>query len=336
MAGIKYYLRRLTHLNQSKMKKTVSRIREKSGKRAVPLAFDMLWCALRYGCGYTDYEFSEWWTLDGKQRKTYLTRGINDSLVKKLNDQSLNHLLENKDETFSLFPEYMKRGHMLVTRENKADFIKYASEHADFIVKPRDDTCGHGVRRLAPADYENADLLYEDVIKDGDALVEDRIIQHHEMSRLCPDSVNTVRLVTVISDLGVPSVLYAAVRIGRGGSVVDNLTAGGLTAPVDVETGKINGFAYGRDCSVHTEHPDTGLTFLGFEIPFWEKVKEAVLGSAKKIPGLRYVGWDVAVTGDGPTFVEVNEHPGYGFVQFPANTPGKTGVLPDFRKAMKG
>ena len=70
MAGIKYYLRRLTHLNQSKMKKTVSRIKEKSGKHSLPLAFDMLWCALRYGCGYTDYEFSEWWTLNGKQRKT--------------------------------------------------------------------------------------------------------------------------------------------------------------------------------------------------------------------------------------------------------------------------
>ena len=56
----------------------------------------MVFCGLRYGTGYRDYDLNEWWTLNSKQRKTYITRGINNSLVKKLNDSNYYHILANK------------------------------------------------------------------------------------------------------------------------------------------------------------------------------------------------------------------------------------------------
>ena len=38
--------------------------------------------------------------------------------------------------------------------------------------------------------------------------------------------------------------------------------------------------------------------------------------AAKKLPQVRYIGWDIAFTDKGPVMVEGNEYPGYGILQF--------------------
>ena len=35
-----------------------------------------------------------------------------------------------------------------------------------------------------------------------------------------------------------------------------------------------------------------------------------------EIPQVRYIGWDIAFTNNGPELVEGNEYPGYGLLQF--------------------
>lgn len=336
MSKIKYYLRRIRNLNRGKFKETFDKIKVKSGKGTIPLAVDMLWCALRYGAGYTDYEFSAWWTLNGKQRKTYLTRGINDSLVKKVNDPTYYHFLDNKAESFDLFAEYMGRGHLDLTKTDEKDFEAFMENRELIIAKPLSECCGIGVEKLKKSDFPTVHDMYEHIKSASGELVEDYIVQHPAISAIYPGSVNTIRMVSIISDDGAPHILYAAIRIGRGGSVVDNLKAGGMGAPIDLGTGKINGVAYGRmDCEVYETHPDTGVKLYGYQIPMWEEAKELVLKAAVKIPQIRYIGWDVAITENGPTFVEANQHPGYGFIQYPANTPDKIGYLPEFRKYFK-
>jgi D-alanine-D-alanine ligase-like ATP-grasp enzyme len=49
--------------------------------------------------------------------------------------------------------------------------------------------------------------------------------------------------------------------------------------------------------------------------------------AAKKIPEVRYIGWDVAFTENGPVIVEGNEYPGYGLLQFYKLKNKKTGHL---------
>ena len=48
--------------------------------------------------------------------------------------------------------------------------------------------------------------------------------------------------------------------------------------------------------------------------------------------GVRYIGWDVCITPDGPVLIEGNDYPGYDFWQLPEHTPDKIGLLPYYKK----
>ena len=65
-------------------------------------------------------------------------------------------------------------------------------------------------------------------------LVQDAVKQHPAMARLNPDSINTLRIVTFRSGMEVV-VCYVAIRIGRNGQVIDNESAGGMSAKVNFD-----------------------------------------------------------------------------------------------------
>ena len=181
-------------------------------------------------------------------------------------------------------------------------------------------------------DFSDPDALYQQLTSCGSTLVEEYLVQHEDMSRLYPHSVKTLRIVSLIDREGEPHIVYAFVRIGQGGRVVDNLNNGGMAAPIDLETGKISHVAFDKDYHYFDTHPDTGTYLIGYPIPYWDKAVELVLASAKRIPQLRYVGWDVAVTEKGVVFVEANQHPGHDILQMPPHTPDKIGMLPRYRQ----
>ena len=47
---------------------------------------------------------------------------------------------------------------------------------------------------------------------------------------------------------------------------------------------------------------------------------------------MRYLGWDVCITPDGPVIVEGNDYPGYDFWQQPEHTPDRIGLWPTYQK----
>ena len=65
---------------------TVKAIHKKTGISRIKLFFDVVRCGLKYGAGYKDYQLCEWYNLNDAQRATYVTRGINNTIVSLLND----------------------------------------------------------------------------------------------------------------------------------------------------------------------------------------------------------------------------------------------------------
>lgn len=89
-----YVMRCIKEMSFKNMLERVDKVHQKSKKFKIVIFLDMVWCGLRYGAGYRDYELNAWWILNRKQRKTYITRAINNKLVSKLNNPQYTHLLE--------------------------------------------------------------------------------------------------------------------------------------------------------------------------------------------------------------------------------------------------
>jgi glutathione synthase/RimK-type ligase-like ATP-grasp enzyme len=241
-------------------------------------------------------------------------------------------VLHNKDEFNTLFADTLGRKWIKFAGASFEDFEKFLEGLDTILIKPNDANCGHGIQKLSVKDFPDNRSLFDHLATTGCDIAEEYIIQHPEMSKMYPCSVNTIRVVTILDEAGESHIMYAAVRLGNEGRIVDNINAGGLSAPVDLETGILSKIAFDKNFNYYEEHPYTGVKIIGFQIPMWEEAKALVLDSAKRIPKLRYVGWDVAITEKGPVFVEANHHPGHDIIQMPRHTPDKIGMLPEFKK----
>ncbi len=54
------------------------------------------------------------------------------------------------------------------------------------------------------------------------------------------------------------------------------------------------------------------------------------LKAAHKVPQMRFVAWDVAVTEHGPVFIEGNSFPSHAVPQFAAHYPDGIGIMREF------
>ena len=332
MARLRYLLRCILRMDYRAMLKTVGGIHQKSGKNRLVLFFDMLYCGFKYGAGYKDYDLNEWWTLNKAQRATYITRGINNTIVARCNNAEDYHLLDNKIDFNRHFSDALGRSWIDLTTATEEKFIHFLSGVKAVFAKPIDATCGRGCEKYETADISDPARLYHELKATGSTLVEEYIVQHPDLSRLYPHAVNTLRIVTLTDKDGEPHVLYAFLRIGQGGRVVDNLNSGGMAAPIDLQRGVIEHVAFDKDYHYFDTHPDTGIPLIGYPIPYWKEATDLVITAARRIPRLRYVGWDVAVTESGVTLVEGNQHPGHDILQMPPHTPDKIGMLPRYRQ----
>ncbi len=109
--------------------------------------------------------------------------------------------------------------------------------------------------------------------------------------------------------------MYTLVRMGNGTKAVDNISSGGMYAPVD-ENGVIFKPAFcDKTGELYEIHPFTKTKLVGFQIPFYAQAVEMVFEAAQRVPQVGYVGWDVAMAEDGPLLIEGNTMPGYDMPQ---------------------
>lgn len=331
MGKIGYLIRRVKKMEKTAAMDAAKRISKRSGKLLVSVLLDMLWCGLRYGAGYTDYDVFAMERANSKQRKTYVTRGINNGFVKMLNDESFRHLFKNKDEFNKAFEDFIGRKWMIINSDSGKDFNEWIEDKSIVIAKPRAEMCGKGIEKLNVKDFISKEEMFTHLMDIGCDLLEECVIQHADMNKMYPGCVNTIRLITIARN-GITHNIVAYLRIGNGGHV-DNFNSGGMITRIDLETGKIIFEAVDEAGHIYKKHPLTLTNIIGFQIPLWKECLEMVKKAGQIVPEIGYVGWDIAVTPEGPVIIEGNEFPG-SLHQLPTHTPDNYGLLPLFNKAI--
>ena len=128
----------------------------------------------------------------------------------------------------------------------------------------------------------------------------------------------TTRVMTVLDEAGHPEVTHATFRMSVGKSVVDNLHRGGIGSAVDVRTGELGRGTHLQPAAEWvSQHPNTRAQILGRTLPMWRDVEKLSLEAHSAFSEFVVVGWDIAVTPDGPMLVEGNSGPDVNTVQRP-------------------
>lgn len=333
----------------SEVRQFVSRARSGSVKRMVKLArqahaaggkptalvlLDMAHCILRYGIGYQEYISYGFVGKPASLRRTFMTMSHNVALTRAVCDHSLYPVFEDKVRFLTAFGDYVGRDWLDVRVSTPAQLADFFACHDVVFLKPVDSFGGQGIERVegkeAPADPQ---ALRDSLMARGLYLVEEGIVQHPQMDLLCPSSINTIRVVTLVVD-GVAKHLYSLVRMGLGDSPVDNISSGGMYTWVDGDGTLRYPCFHDKTASYVEVHPKTGMRVVGFVIPLYREVVDLCLRAALVEPRVGYVGWDVAVTPDGPVLVEGNLIPGYDMPQTAAFHPDGKGILPVFEAAL--
>ena len=200
---------------------------------------------------------------------------------------------------------------------NKSDLVSFfeqvltVNNLEGLFFRPPSDTGGKGCFKLTITGLKNElDARFDSLI--NGYYVHTKIIeQHKEINKIHDKSVNTLRIISLITSENHPEIISVFMRFGVGDGVVDNASSGGFFVGVNIDEGTLKDTGhylseYGG--AKIKKHPDSGFIFEGFKVPYFKEAFEEVLKGIKVIPD-RFIGWDVAITPKGPIIVEANSVP---------------------------
>ena len=267
---------------------------------------------LLFKSGLQDYINYKFYNKSFKERSEYATIGYQHEFYKITANWEYAPFFSNKVNFHKNFKKYVKRKY--VSYEDGLEKVKkFIKENEEFVRKPITGLGGANVEKIESKNFKDINEFYENLKKDK-CLIEELVIQNKEWSKLNPKSLNTVRVVTKCIN-GNSSILFAVARIGSGKSIVDNFHQGGVGVKVNVEKGILEGNAIDKK---NNESPKTSVTKVkvdGFVIPYWKEIVKMTCEAAKVNDKVNIVGWDVAITDNGPLIIEGNRGPGMDLIQ---------------------
>lgn len=326
--NLSFYIKKLKSTDLSRFDETAKRIAAKTGKSWKAIRRDIYYCTLRYGSGHVDYEFFEMYNKNHKERDEILTLGKNNKIFKAFNDKRYIQYFEDKAIFNKKFNSFLKRDWLVLGKGktfgsiegtalkesdlvagSDAEAFKSFLEGKEYImVKPLHESCGRGIEKIKVSDWDSEEL-YMYLVDNDKPLVEEVVKQDKTMNLLSADSVNTIRVITILKD-GKAVIVSGGIRMGKPGSVVDNFNSGGISTIYDYKTGVILSDGFDKDRNVFESVPGSDTALKGFQIPKWDEVLTLIQEAANMVPQVGYVGWDVCISEDyGPLLIEGNSYP---------------------------
>ncbi|MDR1629710.1 MAG: hypothetical protein LBS36_05795 [Oscillospiraceae bacterium] len=298
--------------NYSRFWNDLKNLRGQAHKPASWMFFDTCLCTLRYGSGMQDYLNYRFYEKKHKQRREYLTIGYQARMDRYVANTKYSSFLSLKPNFHRNYSEFTRRD-WFSTELGYERYLAFLERNPVFIYKPKLGLGGTDIEKISVDEIADKKAFYDRLVRE-EAFIEELIRQNDAWGKLCPASINTLRVMTTAVN-GKSEIIFAAARIGNGSNVADNFHQGGMAILVDMERGRLTGTAFNKKLERFTHHPLTGVKLDGYEIPFWKEIRQMCLKAALVNEGINLVGWDVAITNDGPLLIEGNRGPGWDLVQ---------------------
>lgn len=270
----------------------------------------------QYGIN-TPTVFHRWYTgINGIKDVKYIPEDLfYDKIIRYFNNMDLAEAYCDKGMYAKLFPT-VKQPETIVLNINgafydeKYNLISF-NEACNrlltvdrFVIKPtRDSGGGKGVQFIqSQLDKQAVVNLVKQYNKDF--IVQLPLTQHEALASVHKESINTIRVMSLMIN-GEVEIVSSEIRMGVGGSKLDNGCSGGICCGLD-SNGLFSKYAYGRSGEKYDIHPQ-GFEFEKGYVPSYDKIIELVKREHKNLPYFGIVAWDWAVDKVGePVMIEIN------------------------------
>jgi hypothetical protein len=148
-------------------------------------------------------------------------------------------------------------------------------------------------------------------------ILQELLNNHPSIADLAQDSLLVFRVFTCIDRFGEPVVTHAMLRVL---SKLEPSWHGTeeFAAPVDLATGTLGlmcGDQHYGPLDWYETHPVTGAPVDGRAVAQWEEIQELAIAGHRALADRMLLGWDVALTTNGPVLIEANAYPDTEFLQ---------------------
>jgi hypothetical protein len=326
-----YYLK---ELDSEKFKRFLNYTAEKTGKSKSFIVADVVASSLKYNISFQEYFLFHFYQLSAKERELFAGTGFMYEYQLKMNPRSARAVLENKLIFLDFYAPFICHDYASLADMEKDYAVSeriLSNKSGRVVLKSTSGQCGRGVEVRNSKDFTSVTLLNR-LKETGNDFVEEYVVQHAALMRLSPSGLNTLRIITQLDKNDEVQVLGARLRITVN-STVDNLAAGNIAAPVNLETGVVEGPAVYSDITKQEEtfHPVTKVNIMGFKVPFWKESLNLTREAALLNKQNRSIGWDIAITAEGPELIEGN----HDWCKLLWQLPVKAGLKKELLKYIK-
>ena len=272
------------------------------------LMFSYLGAFLVHRCTIADYFLYHFYERNRRGRAEFVTLYDMRDIHRK-NPQTAFADFEEKDRFLDRFQAYVHRDWIgRVCRNSREEFDAFADRHPRCIIKPRTDSGGHGVHHHSKQPGSGVGAAH------------------------LPGYDRRGAAGAVPGDGRPPPQLgeYSPGPHHPGKALLRRPAHGGGRRLCGQRLLRRHFRRPGR--GHRHRHPTTGLTIPGFQVPQWEQVRRTVEEAVTLVPNAIIVGWDVAVTAQGPVLIEGNAYPSVQIMQ----TAGMQGLKRLWNSALRG
>jgi hypothetical protein len=282
---------------------------QKTSRNKISILFEAILSVFKYNISILEYFQFRFFEQNHMERSTWAGTGYMFEYQLQMNPKSERTILDDKTKFYKKYGNYFVHTVADVEALKKnSDLAQKLIENASgkIVFKVADGKCGIAVQIEKASKFTPISLV-SFMENNSFDLVEEYITQHTELNKLSPSAVNTVRIFTQLDKQNEVQLLGCRLRISVNSSV-DNMAAGNMAAVIDETTGIVTGKGVYSDITKPDEevHPVTGVSIVGFQIPFWKETLEMVKKAALQHPQNRSIGWDIVISEHGPGFIEGN------------------------------
>ncbi len=298
-------------LDSATLRPFLTYAQKKSNRSKAAILLDSLYCVLRYRISILEYFQFNFFLTKKEERIKYVGTPLLEEYQLKMNPKSERHLLHNKIKFLEVYAPFIRHSYAtsadLQAHNDRATQVLH-NKSGKIVLKNMFGEGGMGIEVVSVGD-QGSHAIAKRLAATKNDFVEECVVQHRDLMSLSPSGLNTLRIITQLNNKSEVEILGATLRISVN-CAVDNWHAGNMAAPVNLSSGIIEGPAFYMDITKSDEyyHPATKVEIRGFKIPYWRESLQMANDAALYNKKNRSIGWDIAITDDGPDIIEGNHN----------------------------